>query len=261
MIRALSNASSGMKAQELNIDVLSNNLANVNTSGYKRARAEFSDLLYEARSKPGAPGPTGSPLPLGYEIGHGVRAVATYKDFSGGEPRETGNPLDLAIEGNGFFEVLMPDGTTSYTRAGVFKTNADGELVTVDGYQVQPTITIPADATSVTISETGVVSATLGGESEQVELGQLEVAMFANPAGLSSMGRNLYEMTPASGEPIVGNPGDEGAGLVRQGFLEASNVEVVTEMIDLIAAQRAYEINGKVITAADEMLQQTTRLG
>jgi flagellar basal-body rod protein FlgG len=260
MIRALSNASSGMRAQELNIDVLSNNLANVNTSGYKRSRAEFADLFYEARQKPGAPSPTGAALPIGAEIGHGVRSVATYKDFTGGETKQTDNPLDMAIEGNGFFQLTQPDGTTGYTRAGVFKTNADGQLVNDEGYVVDPEITIPADATSITISESGVVSATLGGESEQVELGQLQLATFANPAGLSSIGGNLYEQTPASGDAMVVTPGEEGSGTILQGFLEQSNVAVVTEMIDLIAAQRAYEINGKVITAADEMLQQTTRL-
>ena len=260
MIRALTNASSGMKAQEMNIDILSNNLANVNTSGYKRSRAEFADMFYEARIKPGAQSATGAPLPVGEEIGHGVRAVATYKDFTGGETRETDNPLDLSIDGNGFFQVTRPDGTIAYTRAGVFKTNADGELVNVDGFPVEPTITIPADATSITISQTGAISATLGSEPEQVQIGQLEISMFSNPAGLSSVGGNLYEETPASGQPITGNPGEDGAGTILQGFLEQSNVAVVTEMIDLIAAQRAYEINGKVITAADEMLQQTTRL-
>jgi len=261
MIRALSNAASGMKAQEMNIDVLSNNLANVNTAGYKRSRAEFADLFYEARQKPGAPSATGTPLPVGTEVGHGVRTVATYKDFTGGETRETDNPLDLAIVCNGFFQVMQPNGTVAYTRAGVFKTNSEGQIVNDDGYPLQPDLTVPTDATSITISESGIITATLGGEAEQVEVGQLEIATFANPAGLSSMGRNLYEETPASGQAVVGNPGEEGAGTILQGFIESSNVAVVTEMIDLIAAQRAYEINGKVITAADEMLQQTTRLG
>jgi len=261
MIRALSNAASGMKAQELNIDILSNNLANVNTAGYKKSRAEFADLLYEARTKPGAPSPSGSPLPSGQEIGNGVRAVATYKRFTGGELRETSNPLDIAIEGKGFFQVMQPDGSTTYSRAGIFKTNASGEVVNADGYPLQPSISIPADATSITISENGVVSVTLGGNLDQVEVGQLQLVTFANPAGLSSLGRNLYAQTPASGQPAITSPGEEGAGKLLQGFVESSNVQVVSEMIELIAAQRAYEINAKVIKAADEMLQQTTRLG
>jgi len=260
MIRALSNASSGMRAQETNIDVLSNNLANVNTAGYKRSRAEFADLFYEARTKPGAPSPDGTPLPVGLEIGHGVRTVATYKDFGGGEMRQTTNPLDLAIEGRGFFQISQADGTRAFTRAGIFKTNSQGQMVNVDGYQLDPEISIPEDATSITISENGVVSVTLGGDSQQVEVGQIQLATFPNPAGLASVGRNLYEETPASGQSVLGTPGEEGAGRLLQGFVESSNVAVVSEMIDLIAAQRAYEVNSKVIQAADQMLQQTTRI-
>ncbi len=260
MIRALSNAASGMKAQEMNIDVLSNNLANVNTTGYKRSRAEFSDLFYEAKTRPGAPSPDGTPLPVGLEIGHGVRSVATYKDFGGGEMRESGNPLDMSIEGRGFFQVAQADGSLAYTRAGIFKTNAEGQIVNVDGYALDPELSIPEDATSVTISETGVVSVTLGNDAQQVEVGQIQIATFPNPSGLSSSGRNLYAETPASGRAVLGTPGEEGAGRLLQGFVETSNVAVVAEMIDLIAAQRAYEINSKVIHAADQMLQQTTRI-
>ena len=245
----------------MNIDVLSNNLANVNTSGYKKSRAEFADLLYEQRTKAGAPSATGTPLPVGQEIGHGVRTVATYKDFGGGELRETGNSLDIAIEGKGFFQVLQPDGEVAYTRSGIFKTNSDGELVSVDGYTVEPAISIPADATSITVSESGVVSVTLGGTSDQVEVGSMQIVTFANEAGLSAMGRNLYAQTPSAGQPTIATPGEDGAGRLLQGFVEGSNVAVVAEMIDLIAAQRAYEVNSKVIKAADEMLQQTTRLG
>ncbi len=260
MIRALSNAASGMKAQEKNIDVLSNNLANVNTAGYKRSRAEFADMFYETQVQAGAPSPTGSPLPVGTEIGHGVRLVATYKDHTGGEMRQTGNPLDLAIAGRGFFQVTQPSGEIAYTRAGVFKTNAEGQLVNADGYVVEPEITVPADTTSITISESGVVSVTLGEDMNQVEVGTLEVATFSNPAGLSSIGGNLAVETPASGQALLATPGEEGAGTMLQGFLEMSNVAVVSEMIDLISAQRAYEVNSKVITASDEMLKQTTRM-
>ncbi|MCP4679333.1 MAG: flagellar basal-body rod protein FlgG [Deltaproteobacteria bacterium] len=261
MIRALSNAASGMKAQELNIDILSNNLANVNTAGYKRARAEFADLFYEAKRRPGAPSPDGTPIPVGLEIGHGVRPVATHKNFSGGEMRETGNPLDISIEGRGFFQVSQPDGTYAFTRAGVLKTNSEGQVVNADGYALDPELSIPEDATSISVSENGVVSVTLGGDNQQVEVGQIQIATFPNPAGLSSAGRNLYTETPASGRAVLGTAGEEGSGRLLQGFVESSNVAVVGEMIDLIAAQRAYEINSKVIQAADHMLQQTTRLG
>lgn len=261
MIRALSNAASGMKAQEMNIDVLSNNLANVNTTGFKRSRAEFADLFYEARQKPGALSPDGGALPTGIEIGQGVRPVATYKDFTTGEFRETGNPLDISIEGRGFFQVVQPDGVEAYTRSGTFKTNAEGQLVTTDGYPMSPDISIPADATSITISETGVVSVTLANDPAQVEVGQLQLATFPNAAGLSPVGRNLFVETPASGQAVQSNPGEEGSGRVIQGFLESSNVAVVSEMIDLISAQRAYEINSKVIAAADEMLRGVSKLG
>jgi len=261
MIRALSNAASGMKAQEMNIDVLSNNLANVNTTGFKRSRAEFADLFYAARQKPGAPSPNGAALPTGIEIGQGVRPVATYKDFNTGEFRETGNALDLAIEGRGFFQVVQPDGNIAYTRSGTFKTNAEGELVNNDGYPMSPDISIPADATSITISETGVVSVTLANDPTQVEVGQIEIATFPNDAGLSPIGRNLFVETPASGQAVLTNPAEEGAGRTVQGFLESSNVAVVSEMIDLISAQRAYEINSKVISAADEMLRGVSKLG
>lgn len=261
MIRALSNASSGMKAQEMNIDVLSNNLANVNTTGFKRSRAEFADLFYEAKNRPGAPSPDGAPLPSGIEVGQGVRPVATYKDFTVGELRETGNPLDLALEGRGFFQVTLPDGEAAFTRSGTFKTNSEGQLVNTDGYPVSPDVSIPEDATSVTVSESGVISVTLANDSQQVEIGQLQVATFPNPAGLSAMGRNLFRETPASGRATLANPGEEGAGRILQSFVEGSNVTVVAEMIDLISAQRAYEINAKVITAADDMLKGVSRLG
>lgn len=261
MIRALSNAASGMRAQETNIDVLSNNLANVNTSGYKRSRAEFADMLYSRQQIAGGNSGNGSPLPVGQEVGNGVRTVATYKSFTDGEIKETSNPLDMTIEGKGFFPVVLPDGNTAYTRAGNFKTNSEGELVNSDGYAISPSISIPQDSTSISISETGSVSVTLGNDTTQVEVGQIQISTFANPAGLTSMGRNLYGETSASGQALIGTPGQEGAGRLLQGFLEMSNVRVVSEMIDLISAQRAYEINSKVIKASDEMLGQATRLG
>jgi flagellar basal-body rod protein FlgG len=250
-----------MRAQELNIDVLSNNMANVNTTGYKRGRAEFADLFYDARMRPGAPSADGTALPTGLEVGQGVRSVATYKDFNTGELRETGNSLDMALEGRGFFMVTQPDGEIAYSRSGTFKTNAEGQLVNTDGYAMSPEISIPADATSISISETGQVSVTIAGDSTQVEVGQIQLANFPNEAGLSSVGRNLYVETPASGTAVQTNPGEEGAGRVMQGFLESSNVSVVSEMIDLISAQRAYEINSKVISAADEMLRNVSKLG
>ncbi len=261
MIRALSNAASGMKAQETSIDVISNNLANVNTTGFKRARAEFADLFYEAKARAGAPSAEGTPLPAGTEIGNGVRLVATFKNFGGGEIRETGNPLDVAIEGKGFFQLMQVDGSVAYTRSGILKTNSEGQIVNVDGYSLEPTLSIPEDATSVSISENGVVSITLGSEAEQMEVGRIELANFSNPAGLMSLGRGLFQETPASGSAMSGSPSEEGFGRVVQGFVENSNVSVVAEMIELIAAQRAYEVNSKVIQAADQMLQQATRLG
>jgi flagellar basal-body rod protein FlgG len=250
-----------MRAQELNIDVLSNNLANVNTTGYKKSRAEFADMLYAIKKSPGSNSAAGTPLPVGQEIGNGVRSTAIYKDFTGGELKETGGALDIAIEGEGFFQLTLPDGSTAYTRAGMFKTNSEGELVNVDGYPLEPSISIPADATSITISESGEVSVTMGNDMTQTEVGQLQVATFANAAGLSAMGRSLFAETPASGQPTIGTPGEDGAGRLLQNFIETSNVKVVSEMIDLISAQRAYEINSKVIKASDEMLQQATRLG
>ncbi len=260
MLRALSNAASGMKAQEVNIDVISNNLANVNTTGYKKARAEFADLFYEQRVRSGTPSPTGTPLPGGTEIGFGVRTVATYKNFNTGDMRETGNPLDIAIEGKGFLKLIDAEGNEVYTRSGILKTNSDGQIVNVDGYLLDPALSIPQDSTSITISETGVLSVTTGADSIPMEIGRIELVNFANPAGLISMGRNLYGESPASGAAMPGNPAEEGYGRILQGFTEGSNVAVVTEMIDMISAQRAYEINSKVIKAADEMLTQTTRL-
>lgn len=258
MLRALSTAATGMAAQQLNIDVVANNMANVNTTGFRRSRAEFQDLLYQNVRAPGGSAGDGARLPTGVQIGQGTRTVSTEAIFSQGQMRQTGSPLDLAIEGAGFFQVTRPNGELAYTRAGNLKTDAEGRLVTVDGFAVEPAISIPPDATGVTISADGTISVTQAGQTTSSELGRLQLANFANPAGLQAVGRSLFVPTAASGEATVASPGEEGIGTVAQGFLEGSNVEVVTEMIDLISSQRAYEINQRVIQAADEMLRKAS---
>lgn len=259
MLRALNSAATGMAAQQLNIDVVANNIANVNTTGFRRSRAEFQDLLYQTMRAPGGQSGTSAPVPTGIQVGLGTRVVATQAMHIQGAMKQTGNSLDVAIEGNGFFQIMKPNQEVAYTRAGNFKTDADGRLVTADGYSVEPAITIPVDATSVTISNTGVVSVTQPGQQNAQEVGQIQIANFANPGGLSELGRSLFGATSASGQAVVVNPGENGVGTVSQGFLEGSNVEVVTEMIDLIAGQRAYEVNQRVIQAADEMLSRVTQ--
>jgi len=258
MFRALHSAATGMQAQQTNIDVTANNLANVNTTGFKKSRAEFQDLIYQTLRAPGGQTGTGASSPSGLQIGLGVRTTATQAMHSQGALHQSGNSLDLAIEGNGFFQVQRPSGEMAYTRSGNLKSDADGRLVTSDGFPIEPAITIPPDATSITISSTGLISVTQPGQANATEVGQLQLANFANPGGLLSTGRSLYTPTAASGQAVIANPGDEGTGAVSQGFLESSNVEVVNEMIDLISSQRAYEVNQKVITAADEMLRKTT---
>jgi len=258
MFRALHSAATGMQAQQTNIDVVANNMANVNTTGFKKSRAEFQDLLYQTLRAPGGQAGQGASAPAGLQVGLGVRAAATQAMHSQGSLNQSGNALDLSIEGNGFFQITRPNGDLAYTRAGNFKTDSDGRLVTSDGFAVEPSITIPPDVTSISISSTGIVSVTQPGQTNPNEVGQLQLANFANPGGLLSTGHNLYAPTAASGQAVVANPGEEGTGALAQGFLEGSNVEVVTEMIDLIASQRAYEVNQRVITAADEMLRKTT---
>jgi flagellar basal-body rod protein FlgG len=259
MLRALNAAATGMAAQQLNIDVVANNMANVNTTGFKKSRAEFQDLLYQTIRAPGGQSGNGASLPSGIQVGLGVRTVATQAIHVQGAMKQTGNSLDLAIEGNGFFQVMRPNGDIAYTRAGNLKTDADGRLVTNDGFAVEPAITIPPDATSVSISATGLVSVVQPGSQNAVEVGQLQLANFANPGGLLEMGRSMYQATSASGQAIVVNPGESGVGTVAQGFIEGSNVEVVNEMIDLISSQRAYEVNQRVIQAADEMLSRVSQ--
>jgi flagellar basal-body rod protein FlgG len=260
MIRALYTAASGMSAQQQNIDNVAHNLANVNTTGFKKSRVEFEDLVYDQTKVPGAPTSTTAEAPIGLETGLGVRAVATARDFSRGNLKSTSSPLDLAIEGDGFFQVQLPAGDIGYTRAGSFHLSGEGTLVTSEGYQVEPQISIPANATSISISKTGIVSASIPGQSAAQQIGALEIASFQNPAGLRAMGGNLFVTSTASGEPQVGAAGEEGRGSIQQGFTEDSNVSVVEEMVNMILGQRAYEANSRVIKAADEMLSQVNQI-
>jgi flagellar basal-body rod protein FlgG len=258
MFRSLDVAATGMAAQETKLDTIANNLANSNTTGYKRQDAEFEDLLYQNVRGPALTG-TGQTAPTGVQVGLGVRVVAVQRLFSQGALQQTGNPLDVAIEGQGFFTVMRPTGEPAYTRAGNFKLDAEGRLVTSEGLPLEPPISVPTDATSVTIGADGTVSATRPGQPQATSLGQLQVVTFPNPGGLQGVGRSLYEAGAASGDPLAGAPGTEGRGTVMQGSLESANVEVVNEMIALIRTQRAYEINSKVISAADEMLRNATQ--
>jgi len=260
MIRALYTAASGMVAQQSNIDNVAHNISNVNTTGFKKSRVEFQDLVYQQLLQAGSQTSTSSEAPIGLEFGLGTRSVATARDFSAGNLKSTSGPLDLAIEGRGFFQVSTPDGTTAYTRCGALHLNAEGNVVTSDGYRVEPNITIPPNATSITISRQGIVSVALPGQSAAQQVGTIELASFANPAGLSALGGNLFATTTASGEPTTGVPGTDGMGTVVQGFLEESNVSVVEEMISMILGQRAYEANSRVVRAADEMLTQVNNM-
>jgi flagellar basal-body rod protein FlgG len=249
-----------MNAQQANIDNIAHNLANVNTTGFKKSRVEFEDLVYEQSKLPGTPISQTGEAPVGLETGLGVRPVASSRDFGRGSMRSTGGPMDLAIEGDGFFQVQLPSGETGYTRSGMFHLNAEGGIVTADGYQLQPQITIPANATAVTISREGIVSATVPGQSAPQQVGTVELTSFQNAAGLRAVGGNVFQATTASGEPTNGAPGTDGRGTIAQGFVEDSNVSVVEEMVNMILSQRAYEANSKVLRAADEMLQQVNTL-
>jgi len=255
MLKALWIAATGMEAQNLNIDVIANNLANVNTPGFKKDRADFEDLMYQTIKLAGAPATSQTQNPTGLSIGQGVRPVSVQKIFSQGDYKQTNNPLDIAIEGDGFFQVLLPNGDLAYTRAGAFKLDRDGRIVTADGNPIQPEITIPQDAEAINIGEDGTVSVLQPGNSAPTQLGQIQLVKFINPAGLRPIGRNLFMPTDSSGEPILGIPGENGFGTLAQGYLEMSNVSVVEEMVNMILAQRAYEINAKAIQTADEMLQ------
>jgi len=254
MIRALWSSAAGMKAQQTNLDVIANNLANVNTSGFKKQRADFQDLLYQIDREPGAPVEPGSTVPTGVQVGLGSRVSGTERVMAQGNVQVTDNPLDLMIEGHGYFQVIMPDGEIGYTRNGTFKVDGDGQIVTVDGYLMEPEIVIPDDATDIAVSDTGVVSVRVAGDPLMQEVGQIELARFVNPAGLLAHGKSLFFETDASGAPILGFPGEEGVGTLVQGALEMSNVQVVEEMVNMITAQRAYEAGSKAIQTADDLL-------
>jgi flagellar basal-body rod protein FlgG len=249
-----------MHAQQLTLDVISNNLANVQTAGFKRSRVDFQDLVYEVLNAPGAASAQGQEVPSGFQVGHGSRAVATQRLFVKGDLQQTGNPLDLAIEGDGFFQVQLPSGDTGYTRSGAFKKNSQGQLVTSDGFVVQPQITIPPDALSISVGVDGIVSVLQAGQAQPQVVGSIELVRFINPGGLQSQGRNLFIPTQASGDATPGTPGNDGLGTLLQGFVEGSNVNVVEEMVGMIVTQRAYEINSRAIRTADEMMQTANNL-
>jgi flagellar basal-body rod protein FlgG len=260
-MRALAIGATGMAAQELNVEVISNNIANLSTNGFKSSRADFQDLLYQnMRSVGSASSDTGTILPSGLQVGLGVKPAATYRINGQGNLVVTNNPLDLAINGGGYYQVQLPDGTTAYTRDGGFQLNATGQLVTADGFLVLPNITVPSTATAVTVNASGQVLATITGQTNQQTLGQLQLASFINPAGLNAIGDNLLQETQASGTPITGNPQTNQFGSIVQGSLETSNVDIVSQITDLIAAQRAYEMNSRVINTADQMLQTANQM-
>ncbi len=258
-MRALDIAGTGMQAQQTNVEVISNNMANMTTTGFKRRRAEFQDLIYQNLRRVGSnSSDSGTVVPSGAQVGLGVQTAAIYSINEQGNLQQTSNTLDLAIQGNGYFQVTLPSGQTAYTRDGTFGLAADGTIVTADGYTVQPGLQIPTAATSVTVNTSGQVQVTLAGATTPTTIGQIQLASFPNPAGLDSQGGNLLLQTAASGAPVTGNPNATGFGSVMQGFIETSNVNVVTEVTNLITAQRAYEMNSKVISAGDEMMSTLT---
>ena len=262
MIRALYTAASGMMAQETNLDNVANNLANSSTTGFRRRRIQFEDLVYQTLVMPGAAASQQTTMVAGLQVGLGTRTAASEVIQLQGDFSQTGNPLDLTIQGQGFFQVLLPDGQTAYTRAGSFHLDAQGNLVTQDGNPVQPAVTIPPGATSVTVAQDGTISVTLSGQTAAQQVGSLQLALFSNPGGLNSTGSNLFLATTASGDPVIGTPGgSEGLGSIEQGMLEQSNVSVVDEFVQMIVAQRSYEANSRVVNAADQMLQDINTLG
>lgn len=260
MQRSLFTGATGMRAQQLNLDVIANNLANVNTTAFKRSRVDFQDLLYQTLRAPGSISAQGLEVPSGIQLGHGVGIASITKLFLQGSFLETGNSLDIAIEGDGFFQITLPDGEIGYSRDGSFELNRDGIIVTADGFALEPEITIPEDAINIAIGTDGTVTVTLS-DGTTDELGQIELARFINPAGLLSQGRNLFRESEASGDPILSIAGEDGAGTLRQAFLESSNVSVVDEIVQLIVTQRAFEVNSSVIRTSDEMLQTANNLG
>jgi len=262
MLRALYTAASGMSAQQMNLDNVANNLANASTAGFRRRRLQFQDLLYQNLVMPGAAATQQTTLVAGLQIGLGTRAAASEVVQMQGDFSATGNPLDLTIQGNGFFQVTLPTGETAYTRSGAFHLDAQGNMVTADGDPLTPAITIPAGTTSITIGSDGTVSVTQPGQQAAQQVGTIQLALFPNPGGLNSVGKNLFLATSASGDPIAGTPGgSDGLGSIQQGFLEQSNVDVVEEFIQMIMAQRSYEANSRVVQSADEMLQQLNNVG
>ncbi|MEX0584785.1 MAG: flagellar basal-body rod protein FlgG [Natronospirillum sp.] len=259
MMKALWVSKTGLEAQDKNLSTISNNLANVSTTGFKKDRAVFQDLIYQVQRQPGGQTAQNTQLPSGLQLGTGVRVVGTQKEFSQGDLEVTENPLDVAINGRGFFPILTPDGDFAYTRDGTFHINADGEIVTASGYQLDPVIVVPEQAKAVTIGEDGIVTATFAGDADGFEIGQIEIIDFINPAGLEAIGNNLFRETAASGAPEAGIPALDGFGALIQGALETSNVAIVEEMVDMIATQRAYEMNSKVVSTADQMLGAVTQ--
>jgi flagellar basal-body rod protein FlgG len=261
MIRSLYTAATGMAAQQLFMDTISHNLSNINTNGFKRSKVEFQDLLYQTLKEPGVLNQEGEMAPVGIEVGLGVKPAATQKIFDQGSLSQTGNSLDVAIQGDGFFQVTLPDGTIGYTRDGSFKKNAEGTIVTSEGYPLSQQLNIPQGAQQLGIdSSTGKVTVNMPGQQTSTEIGQIELARFVNPAGLQSLGDNLYTVTDASGQPIINAPSEDGMGTLSQGYLETSNVQIVDEMVNMITAQRAYEIVSKSIQVSDEMLQTANNL-
>ena len=259
MQRSLFIAATGMEAQKVNIDVISNNLANVNTTGFRKSRADFQELVYQGLKSAGVTSADGTEA-AGIQIGLGTKLAAVQKIFQQGDFVNTANPLDLVIEGDGFFQISLPDGDTAYTRAGTFKLDSSGNIVNSDGYAMEPSVTIPAGTLSITISNDGTVSVLTAGSSTPTVAGQIELAQFINPGGLHAMGKNLFKATDASGSVTTGNPDADGRGSIGQGFIELSNVNIVEEMVSMIVSQRAYEINSKVVQASDEMLRLTNNI-
>ncbi len=260
MINSLWISKTGMEAQQMQLDVISHNLANVSTTGYKRANAVFEDLMYQNLRQVGSSTTDQSQLPTGLHLGLGVRTVATSRSFAQGTVQQTGNPLDVAIQGSGFFQITMPDGTNQYTRDGSFQVDSQGRLVTASGLAVASGVTVPANAKNVTISNNGTVTATIPGNVSPQSIGTITLASFLNPAGLEPQGQNLFAESPASGQASTGTPGANGLGMISQGFLETSNVNVVQELISMIQTQRAYEMNSKAIQTSDQMLQKLGQL-
>lgn len=260
MLKSLNTAATGMAAQQTNMDVIANNIANVSTSGFKRSRAEFEDLMYQTQKEPGAATGANAVSPNGVQVGLGVRTSAIQKDFANGSAQVTKNPLDIQIEGSGFFQVLTPDGEVAYTRDGAFKKDPQGRIVDKNGNLLQPEITVPSNVAGIEVAPSGEVRVITGLSDAPQTIGNIEVTNFVNPAGLKAVGKNLFTQSPSSGQPVASRPGLNGTGYLAQGQLEASNVNIVDEMVNMITAQRAYETNSKVIQASDQMLQSVNNL-